>query len=596
LVARFGDAILLVAEPDQYPEGTERLVQAVESAATASVSPGAAIAVGLGSIIVSGETGTVPPFGVVAPAGDAYVLLLHGPIWAQIVGPDGVERLRGEQAITWVDRLLEPSLDQLKVSSGDHPVSVDPRSDLRAGLVPGSGFVLTPAADRRAGPASGARDEAPKAGTSLASAAPAEETASAGAATAGDGPESARAEAGTASDGPKSARTEAGATSDGAGASSDGAEHGGAEPGTTSAETGTASAETEGEPVGPELTAPEAAAPGPSASDAGTSGPEFSEAVVSELPTVAPGASGASGGRWGEVERVADPVPTALAAIDDSVAADASVVAADGERSEADGAHSEPDGARSQAPAVAADPARSEYLGTIEPAATIEPGAEGGPGADDATQSDEMVSEGAPVAGSAADDMPAQPAAMGTRTAGMATLETEAAGGPAAASAAGNAAGGQSAAVAATTAAPASISAAPASVSSAWEVLAPRATEAIVRPIGDLVGTDGARIPLDRSYVIGREPEADPIVMNGTATPVRLGDDDNLISRVQCYITVQGGQVALKDASSANGTFVAAPGDQAWTRLGADAVLLPPTWSMRVGNRVFTYVAAAAWS
>jgi hypothetical protein len=65
---------------------------------------------------------------------------------------------------------------------------------------------------------------------------------------------------------------------------------------------------------------------------------------------------------------------------------------------------------------------------------------------------------------------------------------------------------------------------------------------------------------------------------------------------VQCYITVQGGQVALKDASSANGTFVAAPGDQAWTRLGADAVLLPPTWSMRVGNRVFTYVAAAAWS
>jgi FHA domain len=137
---------------------------------------------------------------------------------------------------------------------------------------------------------------------------------------------------------------------------------------------------------------------------------------------------------------------------------------------------------------------------------------------------------------------------------------------------------------------------APAPVSSAWEVLAPRATEAIVRPIGDLVGTDGARIPLDRAYVIGREPEADPIVMNGTATPVRLGDDDNLISRVQCYITVQGGQVALKDASSANGTFVAAPGDQAWTRLGADAVLLPPTWSMRVGNRVFTYVAAAAWS
>ena len=109
--------------------------------------------------------------------------------------------------------------------------------------------------------------------------------------------------------------------------------------------------------------------------------------------------------------------------------------------------------------------------------------------------------------------------------------------------------------------------------------------------MGNLVSPDGMSISLDRDYVLGREPESDPSVARGAATAVRLNDDDNLISRVQSYITVQGGQVTLKDAASANGTYVAAPGAPVWTRLGADPVVLPPTWSMRVGNRVFTYMS-----
>ena len=121
-----------------------------------------------------------------------------------------------------------------------------------------------------------------------------------------------------------------------------------------------------------------------------------------------------------------------------------------------------------------------------------------------------------------------------------------------------------------------------------------RSSELFAGPIGYLVAADGMRLPLDRAYVLGREPEADPAVRAGAATPIKLADEENLISRVQSYIAVDGGRVSLKDAASANGTYCAAPGALAWTPVGTDPVVLPPTWSIRVGNLVFTYVAAEA--
>ena len=84
LVARFGDALVLVAEPGRYPQGTEQLLEAVESMASEDSSPGVRIAVGLAAIIAGPEPGAVPPFGVVAPMEGAYVVLLHGPVWVEI--------------------------------------------------------------------------------------------------------------------------------------------------------------------------------------------------------------------------------------------------------------------------------------------------------------------------------------------------------------------------------------------------------------------------------------------------------------------------------------------------------------------------------
>jgi FHA domain len=110
-------------------------------------------------------------------------------------------------------------------------------------------------------------------------------------------------------------------------------------------------------------------------------------------------------------------------------------------------------------------------------------------------------------------------------------------------------------------------------------------------PVGALVSENGPTVVLDRSYVLGREPQHDPAVRSAMASPVVLRDPDNLISRVHARVSVDDGAVLVRDAPSVSGTYVAAPGAEDWTRVGTEPTPIFPNWSLRIGTRVFVFQA-----
>jgi hypothetical protein len=118
---------------------------------------------------------------------------------------------------------------------------------------------------------------------------------------------------------------------------------------------------------------------------------------------------------------------------------------------------------------------------------------------------------------------------------------------------------------------------------------AARPSAAAPAPLGTLASEQGPAIPLDRNYVIGRDPHHDPLVHSGAAESVAIPDSEQMISRVHLYLSVDNGIVLVRDASSAHGTYVRSPESDEWTRLGTEPRALLPGWSLRMGLKVFVF-------
>ena len=148
LVGRFGDTVILIprdaAAADGAEEAARELLGLAAEVASDRQRPASAIAARLAAWVIGHMPADAIAFGMVAPVDDGVVMFLRGAVWCAVTEADSVRQLSGEQALTWVDQIIPGTFERLAIgSAAGRTVQADPLSDLRDGVVPGQGFVLT---------------------------------------------------------------------------------------------------------------------------------------------------------------------------------------------------------------------------------------------------------------------------------------------------------------------------------------------------------------------------------------------------------------------------------------------------------------------
>ena len=148
LVGRFGDTVVLIRRGGPAAADADRsageLLELAAAVASDRQLPATVIAARLASWVIGHMSDDVTAFGIVAPVQDGVVMFLRGAVQGAITERGFTHQLSGEQALTWVDQLIPGTFERLEIgTAADRPVQPDPLSDLRAGVVPGQGFVLT---------------------------------------------------------------------------------------------------------------------------------------------------------------------------------------------------------------------------------------------------------------------------------------------------------------------------------------------------------------------------------------------------------------------------------------------------------------------
>jgi hypothetical protein len=147
LVGRFGDTVILIprdqaaADPDKT---TSELLGLAAEVGSDRHAPAGTIASRLAAWVIDHMSGEAPAFGIVAPMRDGVVMFLRGAVWCTITEGGSTREVSGEQALTWVDQIVPGTFERLAIGGASgRPVQADPLSDLRDGVVPGQGFVLS---------------------------------------------------------------------------------------------------------------------------------------------------------------------------------------------------------------------------------------------------------------------------------------------------------------------------------------------------------------------------------------------------------------------------------------------------------------------
>ena len=146
LVGRFGDTVIVIprggaaTRPDDV---AHELLELAAEVGSDRQAPANAIASRLAQWVIGHMSGEAPAFGIVAPMRDGVVMFLRGAVWCTITEGGATREVSGEQALTWVDLIVPGTFERLAIGGAvGRPVQADPLSDLRAGVVPGEGFVL----------------------------------------------------------------------------------------------------------------------------------------------------------------------------------------------------------------------------------------------------------------------------------------------------------------------------------------------------------------------------------------------------------------------------------------------------------------------